>query len=176
MSQVSRKSGMFNSKIIIITAFILLFSIALLCQYHQQEVKAQSSSSSVTEPGSGVGVLTCSTGEIHKAAIAFEATSTGPSSSAIGDWDISTHSASGDVFKSGTILGGQIPTSGHFTLTGKETSDDICGSIVPSVSIKIIGQCVSGGSAGGLSTVKFRASNGEKADFPSSPTCYGTTS
>ena len=168
---------MFNSKIIIIVAFIFLFSMALLGQYHQQEVKAQSSSSSsVTEPGSGVGILTCPTGEIHKAAIAFEATSTGPSSSAIGDWDISTHSASGDVFKSGTILGGQISTSGHFTLTGKETSDDICGSIVSSVSIKITGQCVSGGSTGGLSTVKFRTSNGEKADFPSSPTCYGTTS
>jgi hypothetical protein len=61
----------------------------------------------------------CPTGEIHKAAIAFEATSTGPSS-AIGDWDISTHSVLGDVFKSGTILGGQISTSGHFTLTGKK--------------------------------------------------------
>jgi hypothetical protein len=80
------------------------------------------------------------------------------------------------MFKSGAILGGQISPSGHFTLTGKETSDDICGSIVSSVSIKIIGQCISGGSAGGLTTVKFRASNGEKADFPSSPTCYGTTS
>jgi len=173
MRQVSRKSGMINSKIII-AAFIFLFSMALLGEY-PQEVKAQSSTSSVTEPGSAVGILTCPTGEIHNAAIAFEATSTGPSS-AIGDWDISIHSASGDMFKSGVILGGQISPSGHFTLTGKETSDDICGSIVSSVSIKIIGQCISGGSAGGLTTVKFRASNGEKADFPSSPTCYGTTS
>jgi hypothetical protein len=166
-----------TSKIIIILVLIL-FSMTLLGYGHQQqrEVKAQSSSS-ISEPGSGIGILTCPTGEIHKAAIAFEATSTASSSSVTGSWDISTHSISADVFKSGIITGGNVsPSLGHFTLIGKETSDDICSSgSVSSISIKIIGQCVIGGSAGGLTTVKFRSSNGEKADFPSSPTCSSPT-
>ncbi len=145
---------------------LILFSMSLLTYLHEANAYT-----SVVEPGSGTGIITCPSGEKHEGPIAFEARST--RSSLTGDWDISTHGASGDVFKSGIITGGNISPSGHFTLTGKETSDDICGSVdsVSSVPIKIIGQCVSDPAGGVLTNVKFRASNGERADFPSSPTC-----
>jgi hypothetical protein len=58
-------------------------------------------------------------------------------------------------------------------LKGKETRDDICGGLgtIGSIPIKITGVCDINPSSGEHGTVKFRAANGEKADFPSSPTC-----
>lgn len=142
---------------------LILFSMSLLG--YLPEAKAYTS---VADAGSGRGIITCPRGESHEGPIAFEARSTG--STLTGDWDISTPSSSGDVFKSGIINGGIISPSGHFTLTGKEVSDDICGNGIggSSITIKIVGQCVQGNV---LTTVKFKASNGEKANFPSSPTC-----
>jgi len=147
---------------------LLLLSISVLLVGYIHEAKAYTS---VVEPGSGLTILICPSGEKHQAAIAFEARFT--PSAITGDWDISTHSASGDVFKSGIISGGKLSLSGYFVLTGKETSDDICGSLgsVPSIPIKIIGQCASFPAGGPSTTLNFRATNGETADFPSSPTC-----
>ena len=150
------------------TIMILLVFFSMLLLSYLHEAKAYTS---VVEPGSGRGILTCPTGEEHKGPIAFEARSI--ASSMTGDWDISTPSASGsgEVFKSGVISEVKISPSGEFFLRGKEITDDICGSLgsVSSIPIEIMGQCVPAGSP--LTTVNFRSSTGERADFPSSPTC-----
>ena len=156
---------------------ILVITLGFMLFFNQPEKEAayaqrpsSSSFSSVSDNGSGIGMLSCPrSGETHKAAIAFEAFA--PSGGAVqrGAFDILSRSSSGtDVFKSGTITGGQISPSGHFTLRGTETSDNICGGTT-SVSIKITGQCVQSG--GSQVTVAFRASNGERASFPASPAC-----
>ena len=156
---------------------ILVITLGFMLFFNQPEKEAayaqrpsSSSFSSVSDNGSGIGMLSCPrSGETHKAAIAFEAFA--PSGGAVqrGAFDISSRSSLGtDIFKSGTITGGQISPSGHFTLIGKETSDNICGGTT-SVSIKITGQCVQSG--GSQVTVAFRASNGERASFPASPAC-----
>jgi len=149
---------------------ILVITLGFMLFFNQPEKEAayaqrSSSFSSVSDNGSGIGTLKCPrSGETHKAAIAFEAFA--PSGGAV---DISSRSSLGiDVFKSGTINGGQISPFGHFTLRGTETSDNICGGTT-SVSIIITGQCVQSG--GSQVTVTFRASNGERASFPASPAC-----
>jgi hypothetical protein len=155
---------------------ILVITLGFMLFFNQPEKEAayaqrsSSSFSSVSDNGSGIGTLKCPrSGETHKAAIAFEAFA--PSGGAVqrGAFDISSRSSLGiDVFKSGTINGGQISPFGHFTLRGTETSDNICGGTT-SVSIIITGQCVQSG--GSQVTVTFRASNGERASFPASPAC-----
>lgn len=153
----------------------LIIALGFILFFYQPEKEAayaqrQSSLSSVSDNGSGIGTLKCpKSGETHQAAIAFEAFA--PSGGAVqrGAFDISSRSSLGtDVFKSGTINGGQISPTGHFILRGTETSDNICGGTT-SVSIKITGQCVQSG--GSQVTVTFRASNGERASFPASPAC-----
>lgn len=148
-----------------IVIILILFSMCLVSYLHEANAYT-----SVAEAGSGPGVITCPGGGIHQGSIAFEARSTG--SSLTGGWDISTPSvsSSGNVFKSGLINGDNISPSGRFTLTGNEISDNICGTdkSVSSITIKITGQCVQGNV---FTTVKFKASNGEKANIPSSPTC-----
>jgi hypothetical protein len=154
----------------------LVIALGFMLFFNQPEKEAayaqrlSSSFSSVSDNGSGIGTLKCpKSGETHQAAIAFEAFA--PSGGAVqrGAFDISSQSSLGtDVFKSGTITGGQISPSGHFILRGTETSDNICGGTT-SVSIIITGQCVQSG--GSQVTVTFRASNGERASFPASPAC-----
>jgi hypothetical protein len=152
----------------------LIIALGFILFFHQPEEEAayaqRQSLSSVSDNGSGIGTLKCpKSGETHQAAIAFEAFA--PSGGAVqgGAFDISSRSSLGtDVFKSGTINGGQISPSGHFILRGTETSDNICGGTT-SVSIKITGQCVQSG--GSQVTVTFMASNGERASFPASPAC-----
>jgi len=151
-----------------ITIILVLVSVSLLGYLH--EAKAQYTA--VVDPGSGTGIITCPTGEQHEGAIAFEGYST---PSFRGDFDISTSnvSASGEVLKSGVINYVKINSLGEFILKGKETRDDICGGLgtVSSIPIEITGVCDFTPASGVLSTVKFRAANGEKADFPSSSTC-----
>jgi hypothetical protein len=67
----------------------------------------------------------------------------------------------------------KIYSSGEFILRGKETRDDICTGLtsVASIPIEITGQCVFNQASESPTIVKFRAANGEKADFPSAPTC-----
>ena len=166
ISDNSKKDGMLSSANfpnIMIT--LILFSLPILS--HSYEVKAQSSS--VADTGSGTGIISCPSGDQHEGPIIFKATST--ASSVTGEWDISTHGPSGDLLKSGIITAGNISPSGQFILTGKESSDNICNGlgIASSISIEITGGCVSG--PGVLTTVKFMASNGERADFLSSPIC-----
>jgi hypothetical protein len=154
----------------------LVIALGFMLFFNQPEKEAayaqrlSSSFSSVSDNGSGIGTLKCpKSGETHQAAIAFEAFA--PSGGAVqrGAFDISSQSSLGtDVFKSGTITGGQISPSGHFILRGTETSDNICGGTT-SVSIIITGQCVQSG--GSQVTVTFMASNGERASFPASPAC-----
>ncbi len=147
-----------------IVIILILFSMCLVSYLHEANAYT-----SVVEVGSGPAVITCPGGGIHQGAIAFEARTTG--SSLTGGWDLSTPSviSPGNVFKSGLINGGNISPSGRFTLTGTETSDDICGTkSVSSITINITGQCVQGNV---FTTVKFKASNGEKANIPTSPTC-----
>jgi hypothetical protein len=154
----------------------LVIALGFMLFFNQPEKEAayaqrlSSSFSSVSDNGSGIGTLKCpKSGETHQAAIAFEAFA--PSGGAVqrGAFDISSRSSLGtDVFKSGTITGGQISPSGHFILRGTETSDNICGGTT-STSIIITGQCVQSG--GSQVTVTFRASNGERASFPASPAC-----
>jgi hypothetical protein len=154
-----------NSSTIMI--ILILFSVAILGYVPQARAYT-----GVTDVGSGTGIITCPTGEQHEGPIAFEGVST---PSFRGAFDISTSipSASGEVLKSGVINYVEINPSGEFILKGKETRDDICGGLgtVASIPIVIAGVCDFNPASGVLGTVKFRAANGEKADFPSSPTC-----
>jgi len=144
---------------------LTLFSLSMVS--HSYEVNARSLT--VDDPGSGTGIISCPSGNQHEGPITFKATTT--ESSVTGEWDISTHGPSGDLIKSGIITAGNISPSGDFILTGKESNDNICNGlgIVSSISIVITGVCVS--DPGVLTTVKFTASNRERADFLSSPIC-----
>ena len=145
---------------------LLLFSLPLL-SYLSYLHKFTAQSATVADTGHGTGVVTCPEGSQHAGIVAFDATST--ASAGTGDWTISTHGPSGDVVKSGIIIAVNISPSGDFILTGRESSDGICGSLSStSVSVQIIGQCASEGI---LATVTFSASNGERGDFLSSPIC-----
>ncbi len=87
----------------------------------------------------GRGILTCSNDERRDAYIIFRATSSPSTSSSriAGEWDISSN----NIFKSGSIIDGNIiVTSGHFRLTGTESSDNICSDDTSS-RITISGKC-----------------------------------
>ena len=124
----------------------------------------------VTDVGSN-GIITCPTGQQHEGPIAFEGFS---SPSVRGAFDISTSGGLGlnALYNSGVINYVQISSSGQFILKGKETRDDICGGLgtIGSTPITIKGVCDFTGR-GVPSTLKFRAANGEKAEFQSAPTC-----
>jgi hypothetical protein len=153
-----------NSSTIMI--ILILFSVAILGYVPQAEAYT-----GVTDVGSGTGTITCPTGQQHEGPIAFEGFS---SPSVRGAFDISTSGGPGLIvlYKSGVINYVQISSSGQFILKGKETRDDICGGLgtIGSIPITIKGVCDFTGR-GVPSTLKFRAANGEKADFPSSSTC-----
>jgi hypothetical protein len=154
-----------NSSTIMI--IVILFSVAILGCVPQAKAYT-----GVTDVGSGIGTITCPTGQQHEGPIAFEGFS---SPSFRGDFDISTSnpSASGEVLKSGVINYVEINSLGEFILKGKETRDEICGglSTIGSIPITITGVCDFNPNSGVPSTLKFMAANGEKADFPSSSTC-----
>ena len=148
---------------------LILFSISQLGNLPEAEAQY----TTVVEPGSGVGILVCPTGEQHEVAIALEAFSI-PSFRGAFDIPISNASGSAQVYKSGIINYVKIYSTGEFILAGKETRDDICNGLRNSLSpiaIEITGECDFNPASGVRTTVKFRASNGEKADLPSSSTC-----
>jgi hypothetical protein len=94
---------------------------------------------SIVINGEGRGILTCSNDERRDAYIIFRATSSPSTSSSriSGEWDISSN----NIFKSGSIIDGNIiVTSGHFRLTGTESSDNICSDDTSS-RITITGKC-----------------------------------
>jgi hypothetical protein len=124
----------------------------------------------VDDTSSGTGAITCPTGEQHEGGISISSTST-PLMSGYYDIVIATNGSS--ALKSGVFDYVKIYSSGEFILKGKETRDDICGSLtnVASIPIEITGQCVLNQASDPLTIVKFRADNGEKADFPSVPSC-----
>jgi len=163
-----KKADMINS-IDFRTIILMLVLVSVLTLGYLHEAKAQYTS--VVDPGSGIGTITCPTGEQHEGPIAFEGYST---PSFRGDFDISTSNGPGlkPLYKSGVINYVKITSLGEFTLKGKETRDDICGGLgtIASIPITITGVC-DFTSSGVPSTLKFRAANGEKADFPSSSTC-----
>ena len=118
--------------ILTVTVLLLLEPLSLL--YDKVEA-----TTSIVINGEGRGILTCSNDERRDAYIIFRATSS-PSTSSLGiagEWDISSN----NIFKSGSIIDGNIIiASGHFRLTGSESSDNICGDDTSS-RITISGKC-----------------------------------
>jgi hypothetical protein len=149
----------------LLTLLLILISVSLLD--YLPEAKAYTR---VDDTSSGRGTITCPTGEQRDGAISISSTST-PSMSGYYDIDIATNGSS--ALKSGVFDYVKIYSSGEFILKGKETRDDICGGLtnVGSIAIEITGQCVFNQASEPPTVVKFRAANGEKADFPSAPTC-----
>ena len=147
----------------IIMIMLLLISVSLL-QY-LPEAKAPS----VALTSGGLGIFTCPNGEQHEGAISISAT-TAPSMT--GEYDIDIPMPNGSsVFKSGVFNYVDVhPPSDSFKLAGKETRDDICGTLesIGSIPITITGECVAGGV---VSIIKFMWSNGQTANFPGDPTC-----
>jgi hypothetical protein len=90
-----------------------------------------------------------------------------------GYYDIVIATNGSSALKSGLFDYVKILSSGEFILKGKENRDDICGSLtnISSIPIEITGQCVITQASVPPTIVKFRAANGEKADFPSAPAC-----
>jgi hypothetical protein len=90
-----------------------------------------------------------------------------------GYYDIDIARKDSSALKSGVLDYVKIYSSGEFILKGKEIRDDVCAGLtsVGSIPIEITGQCVFNPASEPLTLVKFRAANGEKADFPSAPTC-----
>lgn len=157
-----------STNTITILILSILFSMSHLGYLHEAEAQY----TTVVEPGSGRSILTCPTGEPHEVAIALEAFSI-PSFSGAFDISISNASGSFEVYKSGVIDYVKIYSGGEFILKGKETRDNICGGLrsLSPIAIGITGECDFDPASGVRTTLKFRASNGEKADFPSSSTC-----
>jgi hypothetical protein len=146
---------------------LLLFLVSIQLAYLHQ---ANAQYTRVDDTSSGRGTVTCPTGEQHEGAISISSTST-PSMS--GYYDIVTVTKGSSASKSGVFDYVKIYSSGEFILKGKETRDDICASLtsVGSIPIEITGQCVFNSTTEPPTIVKFRAANGEKAYFPSAPTC-----
>jgi hypothetical protein len=67
-------------------------------------------------------------------------------------------------FKIGNITGGHV-TGNQFTLTGTESTDNLCSSQVPA-TITITGQCGQG------VLIQFKSSNGEEGEFAGSVVCH----
>ena len=113
---------------------------------------------SIVINGEGRGLLTCSNDERRDAYIIFRATSSpswSSSSTIAGEWDISSN----NIFKSGSIIDGNIiVTSGHFRLTGTESSDNICSDDTSS-RITISGKCTND------EIVTFRDNSRERGTF-----------
>jgi len=145
---------------------LLILVIMQLAYLHQGNAQY----TRVDDTSSGSGTISCPTGEQHEGVISISSTST-PSMSGYYDIVIATNGSS--ALKSGVFDYVEISSSGEFILKGKETRDDICGGLgtIASIPIEITGVCDFNPASGVLSTVKFRAANGEKADFPSAPTC-----
>lgn len=149
----------------ILILVLILTSVSLL-----GNIRVVNAYTRVDDTSSGRGTVTCPTGEQHEGAISISSTSI-PSMSGYYDIDIATNGSG--AIKSGVFDYVKITNSGEFTLKGKETRDDICGGLtgVGSIPIEITGQCVFNPTIEPPTIIKFRASNGEKADVPSSPTC-----
>jgi hypothetical protein len=164
---LTKEAGMLKSinSGTIIMIMLILISVSVLG--YRNEAKGYIR---VDDTSSGSGTITCPTGEQHEGAISVSSTST-PSMSGYYDIVIATNGSS--ALKSGVFDYVEISSSGEFILKGKETRDDICGGLgtIASIPIEITGVCDFNPASGVLSTVKFRAANGEKADFPSAPTC-----
>jgi hypothetical protein len=151
-----------NSRTILMLLLILVSLLGYL-----PEAKAYTR---VDDTSSGTGNITCPTGEQHEGTISISSTTTPPMS---GYYDIVIATNGSSALKSGVFDYVKIYSSGEFILKGKETRDDICDGLtnVASIPIEITGQCVLNQASEPLTIVKFRADNGEKADFPSAPTC-----
>ena len=161
-----KKVGMLKSvRFRSITLLLILVTILQLAYLHE----ANAQYTRVDDTSSGRGMITCPTGEHHEGAISISSTSS-PSMSGYYDIVIDTNGSS--ALKSGVFDYVRIYSSGEFILKGKETRDDICVGLtsVGSVRVEITGQCVFSPSDP-PTIVKFRAVNGEKADFTSAPTC-----
>jgi len=145
---------------------LLILVIMQLAYLHQSNAQY----TRVDDTSSGSGTISCPTGEQHEGVISISSTST-PSMSGYYDIVIATNRSS--ALKSGVFDYVKIYSSGEFILKGKETRDDICfgSTSVASIPIEITGQCVFYQASGLPTIVKFRAANGEKADFPSAPNC-----
>jgi hypothetical protein len=148
------------------TILMLLLILVSLLGY-VSEAKAYTR---VDDTSSGTGTITCPTGEQHEGAISITSNSI-PHMSGYYDIVIATNGSS--ALKSGVFDYVKIYSSGEFILKGKEIRDDICGGLtnVASIPIEITGQCVLNQASEPPTIVKFTADNGEKADFPSAPTC-----
>jgi len=152
-----------NNSITIIIIMLILISVSLLD--YLPEAKA----ASVALTSGGLGILTCHNGDQYEGAISISATTT---PTMRGEYDIDIPMPNGSsVFKSGVFNYVDVhPPSDAFKLAGKETRDDICGTLetIGSIPITITGECVVGGV---VSMLKFTWSNGETANFPGDPTC-----
>jgi len=148
------------------TILMLLLILVSLLGY-VSEAKAYTR---VDDTSSGTGTITCPTGEQHEGAISITSNSI-PHMSGYYDIVIATNGSS--ALKSGVFDYVKIYSSGEFILKGKEIRDDICVGLtnVASIPIEITGQCVLNQASEPPTIVKFTADNGEKADFPSAPTC-----
>jgi hypothetical protein len=147
----------------IIILMLILISVSLL------DYLPGAKAPSVGLTSGGLGTFTCPNGEQHEGAISISATTT-PSMTGYYDIDIPTANGS-SVLKSGAFNYVDVhPPSDGFKLVGKETRDDICGSLenISSIPITITGECVAGGV---VSTIKFTWSNGQTGNFPGDPTC-----
>jgi hypothetical protein len=162
-----KKLGMLKSTSYHSITLVLILSIMLQLAYLHQ---AKAQYTRVDYTSSGRGTITCPTGDQHEGAISISSTST-PSMSGYYDIVIATNGSS--ALKSGIFDYVKINSSGEFVLKGKEVRDDICGGLssAATIPIEITGQCVFNQASEPPTMVKFRAANGEKADFPSAPGC-----
>jgi hypothetical protein len=163
---IMKKVGMLKSVSYGSITLLLILFIMQLAYLHQ----ANAQYTRVDDTSSGRGTITCPTGDQHGGAISISSTSA-PSMSGYYDIVIATNGSS--ALKSGVFDYVKINSSGEFILKGKETRDDICGSLtnVASIPIEITGQCVFNRASEPPTIVELRAANGEKADFPSAPNC-----
>ena len=149
-------------------SIMLLLILVIMQLAYLHPANAQYTRVDVTSGGRGT--ITCPTGEQHEGTISVSSTS---SPSMRGYYDIVIATNGSSALKSGVFDYVKINSSGEFILKGKETHDDICGSLtnVASITIEITGQCVFIQASKPTTIIKFRAASGEKGDFPSAPGC-----
>jgi hypothetical protein len=150
--QITTKLNARKMAITIIALAAILATAPLLLSL---QIANAANTASVVGFGSG-GTVTCPSGPVT--VTSWEFSGFKQRGSIQGGGDIQTNQgAKGVHFVSGTLA------SSHFTLTGTETFDSVCG-LPPSTTVTFTGEC-------GAGTVQVKAGSGESATLTGNVAC-----
>lgn len=144
-----------------------LFFLSLLPLFHVLLSNSISNVASGSDAsGSVSGDVSCTTGSASfQSNLSFSAFMNGVP--VYGNWEITSDngSSSRTLYTAGYLSGGKVGDQG-FDLEGTETSDDLCGTQIPS-GVTLIGLC------GPTGTLQINSNNGWTGEFRGNIECTG---